>query len=106
MSVLLRFIKVMLNASKVLAAGMVKQLLDILMEIALIAFQRQDIITLLGDDLSRDFRLTKRIVRGDAVGQIQEGFQPFLFGDAVVLNLNSSISATNHCTDRHQDNIE
>ena len=55
MSLLVRLIKVMLNASKVLAVGMVKQLLDILMKIALIPFQRQDIISLLRNDLSRDF---------------------------------------------------
>jgi hypothetical protein len=65
MSVLLRLMKVMLNASKVLAVGMVKQLLDILMEITVIPFQRQDVIPLLGNDLCRNFRLTAHGINTD-----------------------------------------
>jgi len=61
-------------------------------------------LELLGVKSSED--ATKGVMRGDAVGQIQEGAEPAQFGGAELLDLNPAIGATDHGTDSNRENVE
>src|SRR6266849_790633 len=62
------------------------------------------LLKLLRVDAGKD--ATKNIMRRNAIGQFEKGFQPLLFSVAKGFDVHPSLRSTDHCQNRYQDDIQ